>query len=224
MKQGHQIEATTGHHLLCTLVHTKLDDAGRSQSTYFTTTDMGRQVKVRFDTNLSGQLDDIETCFSYVDMDARGVDREIGKIVRQFARSLNEHRKDRDRRVLNCIWYHVLGEFMLIAQTLVIDKLYAGQSEFGHDHGKISMNQFVNSALVHKFRLTGWSKTGYFPNPGSDLEKSAKISLAVVREVLEPWEKYLLASFEGKKTDDIPGTRFEFESWTDGSSLITMIW
>lgn len=102
---------------------------------------------------------------------------------------------------------------------LAVDTRVSGESEFGHDYGKVSMNHFVNAALAHQFRLTGWSKAGEFPNPGSGLEKDGKIGMAVVREVLEPWEKHLLARFEGKDSDDIPGTRFVFESWSDGLSF-----
>jgi hypothetical protein len=76
------------------------------------------------------------------------------------------------------------------------------------------MNQFVNVAYLHQIRLTGWA--GEFPNPGSKLVTAAKMRMAVVRDALEPWEKYLLAISEGKKVDDIPGVRFAFETWTDG--------
>lgn len=109
-EQGHQIKATTGHHLLCTLVHTGLDDAGRSHSMYFATTEKGHEVKLRFETQLSGQLQDVNACFTVVEMESRGVERAIGELVRQFPRGAREQRKDRDRRVLKHIWYHVLGE------------------------------------------------------------------------------------------------------------------
>lgn len=109
-QQGMQIEATTGHHLLCTLVHTGLDDAGRSHSLHFATTERGREVKLRFNSNLAVQLQDMDACFKVVEMDDRGADCAVVEVVTSFTRSPGEQLKDRHRRVLNAIWSYVWGK------------------------------------------------------------------------------------------------------------------
>ncbi|KAF9070965.1 hypothetical protein BDP27DRAFT_1362197 [Rhodocollybia butyracea] len=68
------IEATTGYHLICTLMHTGTDGAGRNQSLHFAMTEQGRLVKLNYNTNLSGQLDEMSACFKVVEMEGRGGD------------------------------------------------------------------------------------------------------------------------------------------------------
>lgn len=108
-----------------------------------------------------------------------------------------------------------------------VTDLLLASSDAGHDLRKVAMTRFVATAFSHQLRLCGWAKGGDFPNRGGNSRppRERKIDIASVKELCEPWEKYLLSLYEGKRDQDTSGIRFEFVAWTDGSyfSLLHLI-